>query len=69
MVKVSVSSVGTQASTVGYYYNFDTKIFYIKSFETPNYQKENLENIKKYSSIITLKVTMMKMKRRCKKYF
>lgn len=29
----------------GYYYNFDTKIFYIKSFETPNYQKENLENI------------------------
>lgn len=43
----------------GYYYNFDTKIFYIKSFETPNYQKENLENIKKYSSIITFLVLIL----------
>ncbi|HFU6788677.1 TPA: hypothetical protein ACGOAD_000514 [Streptococcus agalactiae] len=43
----------------GYYYNFDTKIFYIKSFETPNYQKENLEKIKKYSSIITFLVLIL----------
>ncbi|GAB6640679.1 hypothetical protein QFE98_06310 [Streptococcus uberis] len=43
----------------GYYYNFDTKYFYIKRFDTSNYQKENLENIKKNSGIIMFLILIL----------
>ncbi|HGD3260897.1 TPA: hypothetical protein ACIODH_001002 [Streptococcus agalactiae] len=55
MSQTSVFSDGLKNNDI----HFDTKIFYIKSFETPNYQKENLENIKKYSSIITFLVLIL----------